>query len=97
MQDTGANRLCAAIICQSVKDYKLWQKTLLQGKRPTDRVEMNCESAKMFFKSDLFQELTLVDYEVDPDKLMKRIREKAEHGLREWKKKKVFGEIKEIG
>ena len=97
MQDTGVNRLCAAIVYQAVKDYKLWQKTLLQGKRPTDRVEMNGKSTESFFKSDWFQELTLVDYEVDPDKLMKRIREKAEHGLREWKKKKVFGEIKEIG
>jgi len=97
MQDTGANRLCAAIICQAVKDYKLWQKTLLQGKRPTDRVEMNCESAKMFFKSDLFQELTLVNYEVDPDELMKRLREEVEHVLGERKKKNVFGRIKEIG
>ena len=97
MQDTGANRLCAAIICQAVKDYKLWQKTLLQGKRPTARVEMNGESAETFFKSDLFQELTLVNYEVDPDKLMKRLREEVERGLGERKKKKVFGRIKEIG
>ena len=97
MQDTGANRLCAAIVCQTVKDYKLWQKTLLQGKRPTDRVEMNGKSAKMFFKSDLFQELTLVNYEVDPDKLMKRLREEVEHVLGERKKKNVFGRIKEIG
>lgn len=97
MQDTGANRLCAAIICQSVKDYKLWQKTLLQGKRPTARVEMNGESAETFFKSDLFQELTLVNYEVDPDKLMKRLQEEVEHGLGERKQKKVFGEIKEMG
>ncbi len=97
MQDTGANRLCAAIICQAVKDYKLWQKTLLQGKRPTVRVEMNGESAKTFFKSDPFQELTLVNYEVDPDKLMKRLREEVERGLGEQKKKKVFGRIKEIG
>ena len=97
MQDTGVNRLCAAMVCQTVKDYRLWQKTLLQGKRPTDRVEMNGKSAESFFKSGWFQELTLVDYEVDPDKLMKRIREEAEHGLRERKKKKVFGRIKEIG
>ena len=97
MQDTGANRLCAAIICQAVKDYELWQKTLLQGKRPTARVEMNGESAETFFKSDLFQELTLVNYEVDPDKLMKRLREEVEHVLGERKKKNVFGRIKEIG
>lgn len=97
MQDTGANRLCAAIICQAVKDYKLWQKTLLQGKRPTVRAEMDGESAETFFKSDLFQELTLVNYEVDPDKLMKRLREEVERGLGEQKKKKVFGRIKEIG
>ena len=96
MQDTGVNRLCAAIVLREVNDYKLWQKTLLQGKRPTDIVEVNGKSAESFFKSDWFQKITLVDYEVDPEKLMKRIQEEAEHGLRERKKKKVFGKIKEI-
>ena len=83
MQDTGVKRLCAAIVAQGVKDYKLWQKTLLQGKRPTDIVEINGKNAESFFKSDWFQEITLVDYEVDPEKLMKRIQEEAEHELRE--------------
>ena len=87
MQDTGVKRLCATIVLRAVNDYKLWQKKLLQGKRPTDIVETNGKRAESFFKSDWFQKITLVDYEVDPEKLMKRIQEEAQHELRERKKK----------
>ena len=64
MQDTGVKRLCATIVLRAVNDYKLWQKTLLQGKRLTDIVEKNGKSAELFFKSDWFQQITLLDYEV---------------------------------
>lgn len=91
MQDTGVTNLRIAIIECAIRDYKIWQKALLQRKRPTIIIEKNGRSAEAFFRSSWFQELASLSYPISPEALMEKVRQDAIYELRHWKKNKVTG------
>lgn len=70
MHDIGAHNLMYGIIERAVNDYR----DLLMHKRPPQS-DCNIRELENFFHSEWFALLT--DYKIDPDWLIKTIREQA--------------------